>query len=73
MAVRLASRTFLPAFSDLGGTFAFPKVGRILHRIAAVDGGYSSLYIQLLAYSEKEESGFEVISLSLSINIISYF
>ena len=27
----------------------------------------------ILAYSEKEESGFEVISLSLSINIISYF
>ena len=45
-AIRLASRTFLPAFSDLGGTFAFPKVGRILHRVATVDGGSSSLYIQ---------------------------
>lgn len=46
VAFRSANRTFLPAFCDLGGTFAFPKVGRLLHRIATVDGGSSSLYIQ---------------------------
>ena len=73
-AVRLASRTFLPAFSDLGGTFAFPKVGRILHRVATVDGGSSSLYIQTWGRIQKRKKvGFEVISLSLSIIIISYF
>ena len=54
-SLRLTSRTSLPAFYDIGGSFALPKVGRVLHRAAAIDGGVFLIVYTNISHKQKRK------------------